>query len=130
MNEQVTKDADSALACEISPTREEQPREETAEATAFSGAAFSFSACCSFCPSVVAGRNSAKTWKGSADAILPSRLSLAPFQPLQPLQPFQPMNSSPTFSRRARGVACAALAAMLAAFCAGCRTGEPFVLTR
>lgn len=34
------------------------------------------------------------------------------------------MNSSPTFSRRA------ALAAALAAFCAGCRTGEPFVLTR
>ena len=35
MNEQVTNDADSAPAREISPTPKEQPREETAEATAF-----------------------------------------------------------------------------------------------
>lgn len=33
MNEQVVNDADSAPACEISPSRAEQPREEAAEAT-------------------------------------------------------------------------------------------------
>lgn len=40
------------------------------------------------------------------------------------------MKSSPTFSRRARGLRRAALAIALAALCAGCRTGEPFILTR